>query len=132
MARATDSFKSRIFHELDFDKPGKQIEYLRVPQSRDGGAWSVIEVPMAVINGGNGTAVLFTGGAHGDEYEGQITISRLARRLDPQSVRGTIIMLPAVDLPTALAGRRMKGSEPNAMGWKSGQRSGGETPKGEK
>ena len=29
--------RSRIFHELDFDKPGKQIGYLRVPQSRDDG-----------------------------------------------------------------------------------------------
>lgn len=107
MSQMANTFKSRIFHELDFDKPGKQTGYLRVPQSRDGGAWSVIEVPIAVINGGKGPAVLFTGGVHGDEYEGQIAISRLARQLDPESVRGKIIMLPAVDLPAALAGRRM-------------------------
>ncbi|HUU73978.1 MAG TPA: succinylglutamate desuccinylase/aspartoacylase family protein [Burkholderiales bacterium] len=107
MPQATDTFNSRIFHELDFDKPGKQIGYLRVPQSRDGGAWSTIEIPIAVVNGGNGPAVLFTGGVHGDEYEGQIAISRLARQLDPHSVKGKIIMLPAVDLPAALAGRRM-------------------------
>ncbi|KPK29062.1 MAG: peptidase M14 [Betaproteobacteria bacterium SG8_40] len=107
MARTVDTFKSRIFHDIDFDKPGKQTGYLRVPQSRDGGAWSTIEVPIAVVNGGKGPAVLFTGGVHGDEYEGQIAISRLARRLDPQSVQGKIIMLPAVDLPAALAGRRM-------------------------
>ena len=99
--------RSRIFHELDFDKPGKQIGYLRVPQSRDGGAWSTIEIPIAVINGGKGPAVLFTGGVHGDEYEGQIAGARLARRLDPQSLRGKVILLPAVDLPAALAGRRM-------------------------
>jgi N-alpha-acetyl-L-2,4-diaminobutyrate deacetylase len=107
LARTVDTFKSRIFHDIDFDKPGKQTGYLRVPQSRDGGAWSTIEVPIAVVNGGKGPAVLFTGGVHGDEYEGQIAISRLARRLDPQSVQGKIIMLPAVDLPAALAGRRM-------------------------
>jgi len=101
------SGKSRIFHELDFDKPGKQIGYLRVPQSRDGGAWSTIEVPIAVINGSAGPAVLFTGGVHGDEYEGQIAGARLARRLDAQSLRGKVILLPAVDLPAALAGRRM-------------------------
>jgi N-alpha-acetyl-L-2,4-diaminobutyrate deacetylase len=101
------SAKTRIFHELDFDRPGKQIGYLRVPQSRDGGAWSTVEIPIAVVNGGKGPAVLFTGGVHGDEYEGQIAVSRLARRLDPQSVRGSVILLPAVDLPAALAGRRM-------------------------
>ena len=82
MTDSTDTFKSRIFHELDFDKPGKQLGYLRVPQSRDGGAWSVIEIPIAVVNGGKGPAVLFTGGVHGDEYESQIAISRLARRLE--------------------------------------------------
>jgi N-alpha-acetyl-L-2,4-diaminobutyrate deacetylase len=104
---AASTAKTRIFHELDFDKPGKQIGYLRVPQSRDGGAWSTIEIPIAVVNGSKGPGVLFTGGVHGDEYEAQIAISRLARRLDPQSVRGRVIMLPAVDLPAALAGRRM-------------------------
>jgi N-alpha-acetyl-L-2,4-diaminobutyrate deacetylase len=104
---AASTLNTRIFHELDFDKPGKQIGYLRVPQSRDGGAWSTIEVPIAVVNGSKGPAVLFTGGVHGDEYEAQIAISRLARRLDPGSVRGRIIMLPAVDLPAAVAGRRM-------------------------
>ena len=107
MAKTAETFKSRIFHDLDFDKPGKQISYLRVPQSRDGGAWSTIEIPIAVVKGGKGPTVLFTGGVHGDEYEGQIAISRLARRIDPGSVNGKIIMLPAVDLPAALAGRRM-------------------------
>jgi predicted deacylase len=107
MTQGAAGGKSRIFHELDFDRPGKQIGYLRVPQSRDGGAWSTIEVPVAVINGGKGPAVLFTGGVHGDEYEGQIAISRLARRLDPAAFNGKLILLPAVDLPAALAGRRM-------------------------
>jgi predicted deacylase len=106
MAAGTTA-KTRIFHELDFDQPGKQIGYLRVPQSRDGGAWSTIEIPIAVVNGSKGPAVLFTGGVHGDEYEGQIAVSRLARRLDPQSLRGKVILMPAVDLPAALAGRRM-------------------------
>lgn len=48
--------------------------------------------------------MLLTGGVHGDEYEGQIAISRLARRLDAQSARGKVFMLPAVVLPAALAG----------------------------
>jgi predicted deacylase len=106
MSAATTT-KTRIFHELDFDQPGKQVGYLRVPQSRDGGAWSTIELPIAVVNGSKGPAVLFTGGVHGDEYEGQIAVSRLARRLDPQALRGKVILMPAVDLPAALAGRRM-------------------------
>ena len=106
MADATPpAAKSRIFHQLDFDRPGKQIGYLRVPQSRDGGAWSTIEIPIAIVNGSPGPRVLFTGGVHGDEYEGQIAVSRLARRLDPQGLRGRVILMPAVDLPAALAYR---------------------------
>lgn len=104
---ASPAARSRIFHALDFDRPGKQIGYLRVPQSRDGGAWSTIEIPIAIVNGAPGPRMLFTGGVHGDEYEGQIAVSRLARRLDPQSLRGRVILMPAVDLPAALAGRRM-------------------------
>lgn len=107
MPETRTTTRSRIFHDLDFDKPGKQTGYLRVPQSRDGGAWSTVEVPIAIINGGKGPAVFFSGGVHGDEYEGQIAGARLARRLDPQSLRGTVILMPAVDLPAALAGRRM-------------------------
>lgn len=104
---SSTSTKSRIFHELDFDRPGKQIGYLRLPQSRDGGAWSTIEIPIAVIKGSAGPSVLFTGGVHGDEYEGQIAVSRLARTLDPDALRGRVILMPAVDLPAALAGKRM-------------------------
>jgi N-alpha-acetyl-L-2,4-diaminobutyrate deacetylase len=107
MPQTLQPARTRVFHDIDFDKPGKQIGYLRVPQSRDGGAWSTIEVPIAVIVGSAGPAVLFTGGVHGDEYEGQIAGARLARRLDPQSLRGKVILMPAVDLPAALAGRRM-------------------------
>lgn len=99
--------RSRVFHEIDFDKPGRQVGYLRVPQSRDGGAWATIEIPIAVFNGGPGPSVLFTGGVHGDEYEGPIAVSRLARRLDPGALRGKVILMPALDLPAAMAGRRM-------------------------
>ncbi len=99
--------KSRVFHEFDFERRGKQIGYLRVPQSRNDGAWATIEVPIATVSGSNGPSVLFTGGVHGDEYEGQIAVSRLARRLDPESLRGRVILLPAVDLPAALAGNRL-------------------------
>src|SRR3546814_3623191 len=44
---------------------------------------------------------------HGDEYEGQIAVSRLARELDPASVQGRVIMLPAVNLPAVMADTRL-------------------------
>jgi predicted deacylase len=46
-------------------------------------------------------------GNHGDEYEGQVGLCKLIRTLDPARVRGRIIVLPAVNLPAALAGARV-------------------------
>src|SRR6185312_8481586 len=97
---------SRVACDLDFDKPGRQLSCLRVPQSRNTSGWGTVEIPIAVIGNGSGKTVLLTGGVHGDEYEGQIAISRLARTLDPASLQGRVILIPAVDLPAALAGTR--------------------------
>ena len=34
-------------------------------------------VPIAVLNNGEGPRILLTGGNHGDEYEGQVVLTRL-------------------------------------------------------
>ena len=110
MATATGSATgSRVICELDLDRPGRQEGYLRVPFSRDDAGWGTVEIPICVINGSpGGPRAMFTGGVHGDEYEGQIAVSRLSRELvDPQSIRGSLILMPMVDLPAALAGRRL-------------------------
>jgi len=98
---------SRVICDLSWDKPGRQVSVLRLPQSRNDAGWGTVEVPIMVTAGGKGPTVLFTGGVHGDEYEGQIAVSRLARLLDPRKLRGRVIMMPAVDLPAALAGTRL-------------------------
>lgn len=100
---------SRVICDLDFDAPGRHQGYLRVPFSRDDAGWGTVEIPIVVINGAPGGArAMFTGGVHGDEYEGQIAVSRLSRELtDPQAIRGRLILMPMVDLPAALVGRRL-------------------------
>ena len=75
---------SRIRCEIDLDKPGRQAGYLRAPQSRNTSGWAVVEIPIYVVKNGVGPTLLLTGGVHGDEYEGQITVSRLAHSLKPQ------------------------------------------------
>ncbi|MFT7596645.1 MAG: putative deacylase [Paracoccaceae bacterium] len=45
-------------------------------------------------------------GNHGDEYEGQIAISELARGLASDQIRGRLILLPMLNFPAALAGLR--------------------------
>lgn len=99
--------KSRIGCDIDFDRDGKQITRLRVPWSRNRSAWGSAQVPIAVIKNGEGPTVLFTAGAHGDELEGPLALSRLVREIDPADVRGRIIVVPTMNVPAVRESTRL-------------------------
>lgn len=99
--------ESRIRCEIDFESSGRQAGYLRAPLSRNTSGWGVVEIPVISVKNGSGPTVLFTGGVHGDEYEGQIAVSRLARSLDPAKVQGRVIMIPALNMPAVLNDTRL-------------------------
>ncbi len=92
---------------VDFEADGKQIGWLRLPHSVTRSAYGVIQIPIAVIQNGPGPQFLFTGGNHGDEYEGQVALTRLIQSLEPDRIRGRVIILPALNLPAAVAGTRV-------------------------
>ncbi|VDH07049.1 succinylglutamate desuccinylase/aspartoacylase family protein [Bordetella trematum] len=94
------------FTELDFDRPGKQVGFVYFPHSPHEDAWGTVRVPVAVIGDGDGPTVLLEGGNHGDEYEGPIVLGELIRELQPQAVRGRLIIIPAINAPAVNAGRR--------------------------
>jgi predicted deacylase len=98
---------SRIRADIDFDRDGRQAARLRAPLSRNLSAWGTVEIPLVVIKNGNGPSVLFTGGIHGDEYEGPIAISRLSQTLDPSEIQGRVILIPAVNIPAVLNDTRI-------------------------
>jgi len=91
---------------VDFEKPGKQIGAFHVPLSVHEDAWGVVPVPVAVIGNGEGPTVILEGGNHGDEYEGPIALGEMIRELDPASVSGRLIFVPAINRPAVSAGRR--------------------------
>src|SRR3546814_20016688 len=91
---------------LDFDRDGVQHGHLKLPWSRDDSAWGAILIPFTVIRNGDGPTALFTGGNHGDEYEGPIAILDMARSLDPATVTGRVILLPTMNYPAVRGGRR--------------------------
>ena len=99
--------KSRVRCDIDLDAPGRQAGYLRAPLSRNTSGWGTIEIPIVSVKNGSGPTILFTGGVHGDEYEGQIAVSRLARTLDPATVQGQVIMIPAVNMPAVMNDTRL-------------------------
>lgn len=98
--------KSRVWTEIDFDKPGVQSDFARVPYSSDSSAYGWIPVPMICIGSGAGPTALLTAGTHGDEYEGQVALRKLARGLAGMAVQGRVIILPALNYPAVMAGKR--------------------------
>lgn len=96
-----------VITSLDFDKPGKQQGFLQVPYSHNLGGWANVMIPITVVAHGKGPTVLVLGGNHGDEYQGQIAIMKLARELEPEQVKGRVIMIPSLNLPAARAATRL-------------------------
>ncbi len=45
-------------------------------------------------------------GNHGDEYEGQVILSKLIRELEPGDLEGQVVILPMANFPAAEAGLR--------------------------
>ena len=92
---------------VDFLKDGVQHGPLRLPHSRNDSAWGSVLIPICVLRNGEGPCALFTGGNHGDEYEGPLALHALARNLDPTRINGTVILLPSMNHPAFLAGTRV-------------------------
>lgn len=97
----------RVSCDVDLFALGKHHGALTVPYSRDDSAWGSIMVPITVINGAPGPTIVFTGGNHGDEYEGPISLLKLANSLKPEDISGRVIILPAMNLPAVRAAKRV-------------------------
>ena len=98
--------ETMIESEIDFSITGKQMGYLRLPHSVHRSAYGWIPIPIACIANGSGPTAVLMAGNHGDEYEGQVALSKLIRELEPQDVQGRVIVLPMANFPAAVAGRR--------------------------
>lgn len=95
-----------ISASVDFDRDGVQHGHLKLPYSRDDSAWGAVMIPVCVVKNGDGPTALLTGGNHGDEYEGPVALSRLAQELRAEDVRGRVIIVPFMNTPAFLAGKR--------------------------
>ena len=100
------SQETRIRCFVDFEQDGKQIAHLQLPYSSNVSAYGWIGIPICVIRNGAGPTLYLGAGNHGDEYEGQIVLARLIRELDPGALQGRLIIMPAQNLPAAMAGTR--------------------------
>jgi len=65
------------------------------------GADAALSIPVAVVNGAKpGPVLAVVSGAHGTEYASIIAVERLIQLLDPQALRGTVILVPLVNVPS--------------------------------
>lgn len=98
--------RSRLSATIDFDKPGKHTGFVRLPYSVHRSAYGWLPIPIASIRNGEGPRVLLMAGNHGDEYEGQVALSKLIRALEPKDISGRIVVLSSANFPAAMAGTR--------------------------
>lgn len=102
-----DQIASAVSSTVNFSVEGKQHGHLCLPWSRNDSAWGSVRIPITVINNGNGPTVTMIGGSHGDEYEGPITLMRLANELDASQITGRLILIPCLNFPAVEAQTRL-------------------------
>jgi len=59
-----------------------------------------------IVGSGDGPHLLITGGVHGDEWEPMAACRRMIAEIDPAHVRGGITIVPVVNEPAFLRGKR--------------------------
>lgn len=74
--------------------------WLVVPAASDSG----LRIAVAVIHGARpGPVVAFVAGAHGTEYASIIALQRLIPRIDARRLRGTVVIVPLLNVASFLA-----------------------------
>ena len=92
---------------LTFNQDGKYISAIKIPHSTNDSGWGSLLLPVIVIRHGDGPTILFTGGNHGDEYEGPIALRNLANKIKVEDIQGQVIIVPYLNYPAILAGTRL-------------------------
>ena len=66
-----------------------------------------ISIPVTIINGKNsGPCFWINGGIHGDEPEGILTCSLLKKKINPENLSGSIVLVPVMNVPAMEAAER--------------------------
>ncbi|NKB53130.1 MAG: hypothetical protein GKR97_13060 [Rhizobiaceae bacterium] len=98
---------SRLVLDLDLKAPGKQIGDLMLRWSDNSNPLGYHPIPVISIRGGDGPVMLVTGATHGDEFEGPAAMMRLVQQLNPDELKGQVILIPALNAPALSASSRV-------------------------
>ncbi|MEM7131026.1 MAG: succinylglutamate desuccinylase/aspartoacylase family protein [Chloroflexota bacterium] len=95
------------FQDLDVSqlpRSSKSITWLAIAPRVDGGTW---RLPLLNVTGAtSGPVLVVTAAVHGDEYEGVEAIPQVFQQVEPDALRGTLVMLPVCNMPAYEAATR--------------------------
>jgi uncharacterized protein len=84
---------------------GEKVQRLVEVTSRPSGL--PIHMPLMLAQSqADGPVLCVVSGVHGDEYEGGAAISRVWNELQPESMKGTFVGVPTINLPALESGTR--------------------------
>ncbi len=104
---STPKQTSRLTLTIDLDAPGRHVGDVMLRWSDNANPLGYHPIPVISLKGASGPTVLITGGNHGDEFEGPAAMMRLAGAVDPASLTGQVILLPALNAPAFAASSRV-------------------------
>ena len=94
----------RDFALDDLPRASKRRAWLDIAPRPDGGNW---RLPLlTVIGAEDGPTLLVLAGVHGDEYEGIAAIPQVYKAIEPQALRGRLVMTPVCNIPAYEAAQR--------------------------
>jgi len=95
------------FHDFDsaqLPRGHKEFTWLEVAPRPDGGMW---RLPLLYVTGEqDGPTLSVVAGVHGDEYEGVEAIPQVFGQVEPDELRGTLLIVPVCNMPAYEAGTR--------------------------
>lgn len=93
---------------IDPSSPGKQHGHLVLPYTGTQGGFGHLRVPVSSIRGPKpGPTVALLGGVHGDEYEGALTLKRLATEISTAEIHGCLLLIPSLNVLGSALGSRI-------------------------
>lgn len=89
--------QSFIADHLKLNEPSKLDTLIQI-KSNDG---NKVEIPLTIIKGAQkGPTFTIIAGIHGMEYPTMMSLVLLSREIDPQKLKGNVLIMPIVNMPS--------------------------------
>ncbi len=85
-----------MLDEIVSQTMGKTEGFINIARKPDG---SNVKIPVVVIEGKeSGQVLLVDAGTHGDEYEGTQAVINISKKINPDELKGTLVLIPTLNV----------------------------------